>query len=170
MNHFVGHIRTKRQEQNKKVRSCTSKWSTKAAAHPNCTAHCQDVCITVWILLIQRGGRQHWNSVEVTQWRGISHAAHILNYHIYISYGNPSVLWHQLHICTQMLHLTGRDRPQEVPQAPISVLLQHHQWQTLSFFSLSPLHWTQFGFLKGSQSRIELQIVCLDDGFDDDSV
>ena len=33
----------------------TSEWSTKTAAHSHSTAHCQDVCITVWILLIQRG-------------------------------------------------------------------------------------------------------------------
>lgn len=44
-------------QSRKDKRLCTSKWSTKAAAHPNSTAHCQDVCITVWILLIQRGGR-----------------------------------------------------------------------------------------------------------------
>lgn len=34
---------------------CTSEWSTKAAAHPNSTANRQDVCVTVRILLIQRG-------------------------------------------------------------------------------------------------------------------
>lgn len=54
----------------------TSKWSSKAAAHPNSTAHCQDVCVTVWILLIQRGRgggysvktkeRQHIDEVYLT--------------------------------------------------------------------------------------------------------
>lgn len=37
----------------------TSKRRAKAAAHPDSTAHCQDVCVTVRILLIQRGRGQH---------------------------------------------------------------------------------------------------------------
>ncbi len=54
--HSGGGMSQKKSWTGKAVYS-TSKWSTKAAAHPNSTAHCQDVCITVWILLIQRGGR-----------------------------------------------------------------------------------------------------------------
>lgn len=51
-------------------RLCTSEWSTKAAAHPNSTAHCQDVCVTVWILLIQRGGRGgRIDTIENTTYR-----------------------------------------------------------------------------------------------------
>lgn len=60
-------------------RLCTSEWSTKAAAHPNSTAHCQDVCVTVWILLIQRGGRGgRIDTIENTTYRwGVSHAVYI---------------------------------------------------------------------------------------------
>lgn len=47
----------KRERHREERRLCTSKWSPKAAAHPDSTAHCQDVGVTVWILLIQRGGR-----------------------------------------------------------------------------------------------------------------
>lgn len=56
---FWGDTSEKKQKEQymKGKRLYTSKWSTKAAAHPDSTAHCEDVCVTVWILLIRRGGR-----------------------------------------------------------------------------------------------------------------
>lgn len=45
-----------REQRSTGKRMCTSKRSTEAAAHPDSTTDRQDVCVTVWILLIQRGG------------------------------------------------------------------------------------------------------------------
>ena len=58
-------------------RLCTSKWSTKAAAYPDSTAHGQDVCVTVWILLIQRGGRGE--SIETVERQHIDEECLIQN-------------------------------------------------------------------------------------------
>ncbi len=66
---------TRKEKQDKEGKKLfTSKWSTKAAAHSDSTAHCQDVGITVWVLLIQRGeGGGSIDMIEnTTQMRKIS--------------------------------------------------------------------------------------------------
>lgn len=67
---------------------CTSKWSTEAAAHPDRTADCQDVCVTVWILLIQRGGRG--DSIDTREKQHIDEE-YLLQYTVHVFYLFPDI-------------------------------------------------------------------------------